>query len=257
MKTVILAGGLGTRIIEESVHKPKPMIEIGGMPILWHLMKFYSHYGFIICLGYKKDYIFEYFDNLSNYKSSEPIIFEKQISKSYFSNEDNWKITLVDTGLKTMTAGRLNRIKSLIGDETFLLTYGDTLSNIDIEELVKFHKKTEAVATLTSIQPRSKYGIITFDEDANMVKEFEEKPIEKNKWINGGFYVIEPEIFNFTINDATSLEIDLISQLVNQKKLAAFKHHGFWKSIETYKDKLETNGLWQSGNSSWKIWRED
>ena len=257
MKVVILAGGYGTRIIEESITKPKPMIEIGDMPIIWHLMKLYSWYGFndfIICLGYKKEYIFDYFDNSSQYISSEPVIFEKQILKSYYSILYNWNITLVDTGLDTMTGGRILRIKNLINNEKFLLSYGDTLSNINLGHLLKFHNKQNALATLTCVEPVSNYGIVKFHKNDKVVKQFLEKPIEKDKWINGGFYVIEPEVVNLLKDDSTVFEIEPLNELVRLNKLVAYKHKGFWKSIETYKDKLFMNELWTQNKSEWNIW---
>ncbi|MCB9220146.1 MAG: glucose-1-phosphate cytidylyltransferase [Ignavibacteriales bacterium] len=257
MKVVIFAGGYGTRITEETHRTPKPMIEIGGMPIIWHIMKFYTWYGFndfIVCLGYKKEYIFDYFDNSTEHKSRELVIFEKQITKSYYSPEYDWKVTLVDTGIDTMTGGRLKRIKNLLNNETFLLTYGDTLSNVNLNKLLNFHKNQGVIATLTCVQPVSNYGIVTFQKNDNLVKDFQEKPVDKDKWINGGFYVLEQEVFSLISNDDSVFEIESLNKLVKLNKLSAYKHRGFWKSMETSKDKIEINDLWSNNKSEWNIW---
>jgi len=259
MKVVILAGGYGTRIFEETVYKPKPLIEIGGMPIIWHLMKIYSWYGhndFILCLGYKKEFIFNYFENSSACTRIIPNIYERKNSRSYYNHIDNWKITLVDTGLDTMTGGRLKRIEQILKKETFLLSYGDTLSDVNIDRSVKLHKEQNVIGTLTTVQPVSNYGVITFDENQKIVNSFKEKPIEKNKWINGGFYVFEPEIFKYLKNDFTILEEKPLELITKGKKLAAYKHKGYWASVETYKDKLVMEDLWNSNEAKWNVWEQ-
>jgi glucose-1-phosphate cytidylyltransferase len=257
MKVVILVGGFGTRIFEESVNKPKPMVEIGEKPIIWHIMKYYSTFGFnefILCLGYKKDFIINYFDSDKEYKTIHRDLTINQSYFTYCNINENWDITLVDTGFDTMTGGRLKHIKPLLNNETFLLTYGDTLSNIDISKLLKFHKDHKVLATLTTVHPVSNYGVLSFDENQILVSSFIEKPLETSKWINAGFYVIEPEVINFIDDDKTSFEKEPIKKIVELKKLAAFKHTGFWISIETLKDKITMNNLWESSTAPWKIW---
>jgi len=258
MKVVFLAGGFGSRLSEETIFKPKPMVEIGGMPILWHLMKIYSTFGFnefIICMGYKKDVIIEYF--LNNYSHQKYISVKGHPKELVFENKvDNWKISLVDTGETTMTGGRLKRIEKIVENQTFLLSYGDTLSNVNIQLALKTHKRRKSIVTLTSIQPRSNYGVVLFDSDHKTVKKFVEKPLEKNTWINGGFYAFEPEIFKYLKDDSTVLELDPLQKIARRRKLSAYKHRGFWKSMETYKDKLELENLWENNEAKWNIWEQ-
>tara|TARA_B110001454_G_scaffold199329_1_gene204033 strand:+ start:3577 stop:4278 length:702 start_codon:yes stop_codon:yes gene_type:complete len=233
MKCVILAGGYGTRISEESHLKPKPMIEIGGKPILWHILKIYSAHGindFIICCGYKGEKIKEYFSNID----SSP-----------------FNIELVDTGLDTMTGGRLKRIKNHVND-TFCVTYGDGLSNINIKNLVAFHRERKTVATLTAIHPPERFGVLSLS--GNYVKEFHEKHRGDSSWINGGFFVFEPEIFNYLDNDSTILERTPLETLAKENKLTAFKHNGFWYPMDTLRDKNYLEKLWNSENIPWKVW---
>tara|TARA_B100000029_G_scaffold415892_1_gene419868 strand:- start:197 stop:901 length:705 start_codon:yes stop_codon:yes gene_type:complete len=234
MKAVILAGGYGTRISEESYLRPKPMIEIGNKPILWHIMKIYSHYGikdFVICCGYKAEMIEEYFESF---------------------NSDEFNVTLVNTGLDTMTGGRIKRIQNNI-DETFCLTYGDGLSNVKINELLSFHEKTKSVGTLTAIHPPERFGVLELSGD-NVV-EFHEKRSKESEWINGGFFVFEPEIFDYIKNgDKTILEKEPLETLARERKLSAFKHNGFWYPMDTLRDKKHLEGLWDSNNAPWKIW---
>ena len=232
MKAVILAGGYGTRISEESHLKPKPMVEIGGKPILWHIMKIYSTYGiddFIVCCGYKGEIIKEYFEDITE-----------------------WNIELVDTGLDTMTGGRIKRIEDHI-DDTFCLTYGDGLSDVNISDLVSFHKEKKSLATLTAIHPPEKFGVLTLSE--HYVTKFSEKHAGESSWINGGFFVCEPELFGYLQDgDSTVLEKKPLETLAKEKKLAAFKHTGFWYPMDTLRDKKHLENLWISKNAPWKIW---
>ena len=233
MKAVILAGGYGTRISEESHLKPKPMIEIGGKPILWHILKIYSAHGindFIICCGYKGEKIKEYFSKLDS---------------------TSWDVQLVDTGLDTLTGGRLKRIQDHI-DDTFCVTYGDGLSDIDISRLISFHKEKKVLATLTAIHPPERFGVLNLSGD--YVTEFHEKHSGMDSWINGGFFVFEPGIFDYLQDDSTILEKTPLETLAKEKKLAAFKHNGFWYPMDTQRDKKHLENLWSSNNAPWKIW---
>ena len=233
MKAVILAGGYGTRISEESYLKPKPMIEIGGKPILWHILKTYSKYDineFVICCGYKGEQIKEYFNKLDS---------------------TSWDIQLVDTGLDTLTGGRLKRIQDHI-DDTFCVTYGDGLSDIDISSLISFHKEKNILATLTAIHPPERFGVLNLSGD--YVMEFHEKHSGVDSWINGGFFVFEPGIFDYLQDDLTILEKTPLETLAKEKKLAAFKHNGFWYPMDTQRDKKHLENLWSSNNAPWKIW---
>ena len=233
MKAVILAGGYGTRISEESSLKPKPMIEIGGKPILWHILKIYSNYDineFIICCGYKANKIKEYFDR---------------------SDSESWNVQLVDTGLDTMTGGRLKRIQDYV-DDTFCVTYGDGLSNIDINNLISFHREKKSLATLTAIHPPERFGVLNLSGD--YVTEFHEKHSGESSWINGGFFVFEPEIFDYLRDDSTVLEKTPLETLAKEKKLSAFKHNGFWHPMDTIRDKKHLEKLWASGKAPLKIW---
>ena len=233
MKAVILAGGYGTRISEESYLKPKPMIEIGGKPILWHILKTYSKYDvneFIICCGYKGEQIKEYFTKLDS---------------------TSWDIQLVDTGLDTLTGGRLKRIQDHI-DDTFCVTYGDGLSDIDISRLISFHKEKKILATLTAIHPPERFGVLNLSGD--YVTEFHEKHSGMDSWINGGFFVFEPGIFDYLQDDSTILEKTPLETLAKEKKLAAFKHNGFWYPMDTQRDKKHLENLWSSNNAPWKTW---
>ena len=233
MKVVILAGGYGTRISEESHLRPKPMIEIGGKPILWHIMKIYSKYkinDFIICCGYMGDIIKEYFSNFD----SEP-----------------WNIQLIDTGLDTMTGGRIKRIEEHI-DGTFCATYGDGLSDVNINNLISFHKEKKSLATLTASHPPGRFGVLNLSGD--YVSEFHEKLVMKSSWINGGFFVFEAEIFDYLQDDSTVLERTPLEDLAKEQKLTAFKHDGFWHPMDTLRDKRQLEDLWKTGKAPWKIW---
>jgi glucose-1-phosphate cytidylyltransferase len=257
LKVVILAGGYGTRISEESHLKPKPMIEIGECPILWHIMKIYSSFGFnefIICLGYKGYKIKDYFLNYYLYKSDVTVDFTHG-NQSIIHNQkaEPWKITLAETGLETMTGGRIQQIKKYIGNEPFLLTYGDGLSDINIHELVKFHQSHGKIATLSTIQPTGRFGSLELSQN-DEVLAFMEKVKGDGGWINGGFFVFQPEIFDFIADYSTVLEKEPLEKLTSLGQLMAYKHEGFWHPMDTLRDKLYLEGLWKSGKAPWKIW---
>lgn len=258
MKVVILAGGLGTRISEESHLRPKPMIEIGGMPILWHIMKIYSYHGFndfIICLGYKGMIIKEYFADY--YLNSNDITFDFQHGNQLtFHNHhtEPWKVTLVNTGIETMTGGRIKRIQPYIGEETFLLTYGDGVSDVNIQDVLSFHKINNKFVTVTAVQPTGRYGSISLG-DGNLVYRFHEKPKGDGTWINAGFFIMEPEIFDYIENDSSVLENGPLETITKQGQLAAYKHDGFWQSMDTLRDKNLLEDLWKSGKAPWKLWK--
>lgn len=255
MKIVILAGGFGTRISEESHLIPKPMIEIGGRPILWHIMKYYSSYGFndfIVCLGYKAHVIKEFFADYFLHTSD--ITFDLANNKMIVHNNyaEPWMVTLVDTGLNTMTGGRIIRVKEHIGDESFMLTYGDGVSDVNIIELLNFHKKHEKIATMTAIQPEGRFGVL--DIDSNRINTFREKNKEDNGWINGGFMVLNPEIFDAIKDDSTVFEKEPLEIMANRGELMAFKHHGFWQCMDTQRDKQKLEDFWNNGKAPWKKW---
>jgi len=258
MKVVILAGGLGTRLMEETEARPKPMVEIGGKPILWHIMKIYEAHGFndfIICLGYKAQLIKEYFLNYYLYNSDVTIELEKNKVEVHFSNAESFKVTLVDTGLNTNTAGRIKRIEKYVKGETFMLTYGDGVSDVNIKELVAFHQTHGRLATLTSIQTPGRFGNIEMDEQGN-VDYFVEKPQGDGMWINGGFFVLQPKIFDYLRGDMDQVQWEKrpLTDIAKDKQLAAYKHHGFWKPMDAMRDRIELENLWNSGNAKWKIW---
>lgn len=257
MKVVLLAGGLGTRLSEETVIKPKPMVEIGGMPILWHIMKIYSSYGFndfIICLGYKGYIIKEYFANYFLHKSDVTINLKDNSLKVHDSQAEPWTITLVDTGNESMTGGRIKRVQPHIGKETFMLTYGDGVSNIDIKKLVNYHKEHGKLCTVTSVQPSGRFGALDLTNDMS-VNSFLEKPKGDGSWINGGYFVCQPEVFDYiTEGDSTVWEQKPMEQIASDGQMKAFKHEGFWRPMDTLKDKHDLNEMWDTNNSPWKIW---
>lgn len=259
MKVVILAGGFGTRLSEETEIKPKPMLEIGEKPILWHLMKYFSHYGFnefIICCGYKGYIIKEYFANYFLHQSDVTIDLGNNSVEVHHSKSEPWKITLVDTGLSTMSGGRVLRIKKYIKGETFFLTYGDGLSNVNLDELVAFHKKQSKHATVTAVQPPGRFGSLDVTSTGT-VKSFVEKPRGDGGWINGGFFVLNSKIFNYIKQgDKTAWEKKPLEDLAADKQLSAFRHYGFWKPMDTLRDKKELEELWNNGKPSWKVWKE-
>ena len=257
MKAVILAGGLGTRISEETSLKPKPMVEIGGKPILWHIMKIYSHYGFnefIICCGYKGHVIKEYFSNFFLHNSDITFDFKKNKMNVHSTAVENWKITLVDTGKDSMTGGRIKRIEKYIDNSTFMLTYGDGVSNIDIKKLLAFHKKNKKSVTVTAVQPESRFGVLDINAK-DEVQSFMEKPKGESGWINGGFFVCEPDIFKYIKGDETIWEREPLEMIAKRKQLAAYKHDGFWKPMDSLKDKQDLNKYWDTNKAEWKIWK--
>lgn len=256
MKVVLLAGGFGTRIGEETQLKPKPMIEIGEMPILWHIMKSYSYYGyneFIICAGYKQHVIKEYFANYYLRNSDYTFDFTSD-NKMIFHNNNSepWKVTIVDTGLNTMTGGRVKRIKNYIGDETFMLTYGDGVCDVHISKLVEFHKKNGKIGTITAVQPEGRFGIL--DLSGNKICSFREKSKSDVGYINGGFMVLQPEIFNYIEGDKTTFEREPLETIANEDQLVAYKHNGFWQCMDTMRDKEKLENLWTSSQAPWKVW---
>lgn len=257
MKVVLLAGGLGTRISEESELKPKPMIEIGGKPILWHIMKIYSHYGFndfVVCCGYKAYCIKDYFHHYYMHQADMTIDLEKNTTEYHASAAEPWRVTLVDTGLNTMTGGRIKRIRPYIGDEPFMLTYGDGVSDIDINALIAEHKNSGRLATLTAVQPSGKFGALDL-ADGNRIASFQEKPKGDGAWINGGFFVCEPGIFDYIREgDSTIWERGPLEGLARDGRLGAYKHEGFWQPMDTLRDKNELERLWASGEAPWKLW---
>ncbi len=257
MKVVILAGGFGTRISEESHLKPKPMIEIGEYPILWHVMKIYSACGFndfIICLGYKGYVIKEYFANYFLHNSDVTFDLGSNAMEILDSTTESWKVTLVDTGLKTQTGGRLKRIRKYLGNETFMMTYGDGLADVNVSHLLAFHQKHGKSATITAIQPPGRFGALAFDGDTEIVRNFQEKPQGDGAWINGGFFVLEPEVLDYIDNDDILWEKKPLSKLSHEGQLVAYRHSGFWKPMDTLRDKIEMEEYWNTGNAPWKIW---
>ena len=256
MKVVILAGGLGTRISEETSIRPKPMVEIGGMPILWHIMKIYSHYGFnefIICLGYKGEVIKDWFAHYRLRQSDVTIDFGSKHIEYLSPPRESWKVTLVDTGSESMTGGRLLRVKEYIGDERFMMTYGDGVSDVNIAELVRYHEGHGRLATLTTVVPEGRFGVVEIDSE-NGVKAFSEKT-DNQKRVNGGFFVLEPKVFEYlNEGDATVFEQAPLKSLAQDAQLVSFPHDGFWKPMDTLSDKQKLEGMWASG-ASWKLWQ--
>ena len=260
MKAVILAGGFGTRISEESGVRPKPMVEIGEKPILWHIMKIYSHYGiddFIICCGYKGYVIKQFFSNYFVQTSDITIDLSNNRMEVLKKNAEPWRITLVDTGEGTMTGGRIKRVKEYIGKDTFCLTYGDGVSNIDISESVSYHRNNNHLVTLTAVQQPGRFGAFTLHEGQSGIKSFREKPKggeQENAWINGGFFVVEPEAIDYITDDATVWEREPLEILAKTNKLGAFRHTGFWQPMDTLRDKQMLESMWNNGKAPWKCW---
>lgn len=256
MKAVILAGGLGTRIAEESDTKPKPMVEVGGRPLLWHIMKMYANHGindFVVCLGYKGYVIKEFFFNYYRHMSDMRIDLRNGDHQILDSQAEDWRITLVDTGADTMTGGRLKRVAKYLDDETFCLTYGDGLSDVDIGAEVEFHKRHGKLATVLAVQPPGRFGVLNIDADQK-VSSFEEKPSDEIGWINGGFFVLEPKVIDYVADDATSWERAPLMNIARDGELAGFQHHGFWQPCDTLRDKRELEALWNSGKAPWRTW---
>ncbi len=257
MKAVIFAGGLGTRISEETAVKPKPMVEIGGFPILWHILKIYYSQGideFIICCGYKGYVIKEYFANYSRHVSD--LHYDGETGKVSLLNNggEKWKISLIDTGANTMTGGRLKRVRDYIGDETFCLTYGDGVGDIDIQGSIEFHRQHGGLATMTAVQPGGRFGAFPLGASETKVKHFREKPKGDNAWVNGGFFVLEPAVIDYIDGDQTTWEKEPLERLAREGQLNAFRHEGFWQPMDTLRDKHLLEELWVSGKAQWKTW---
>ncbi len=257
MKAVILAGGYGTRISEETAVRPKPMVEIGGKPILWHIMKVYSAYGisdFIICLGYKGYFIKEYFANYYLHKTDVTFDLKNNKTEIHQNGAEHWRVTLIDTGEKSMTGGRLKRVRDYIGDETFCFTYGDGVSDVNIEQLVRFHKAQKTLATVTAVQPTERFGVININHAQNKILSFKEKPKGEGAWVNGGFFVLESEVIDYIADDMTAWEHEPLQELSQEGRLSAFKHYGFWQPMDTLRDKIYLEELWNSCKAPWKVW---
>jgi len=257
MKVVILAGGKGTRLSEETAVIPKPMVEIGNKPILWHIMKLYSYYGFnefIICLGYRGYMIKEYFSHYFLHKSDITVDLAKNSIKVHNSESEPWQVTLVDTGLETMTASRLKKVEKYVGNSAFMMTYGDGLGDIDLKALLNCHKKHGTLATVTAVQPLGRFGSLELDSSGK-VGSFLEKPGGDKNWINAGFFVLEPQVFKYIKSQNTSWEKEPLENLAAKGQLAAYRHKGFWMPMDTLRDKNELQRLWLSGKAAWKVWR--
>jgi glucose-1-phosphate cytidylyltransferase len=255
MKAVILAGGLGTRISEETQVRPKPMVEIGGRPVLWHVMKIYSAHGiheFIICLGYRGYMIKEYFANYFLHMSDVSFNMKDNSMEVHHRNAEPWRVTLVDTGEATATGGRLKRIRKYIGDEAFCFTYGDGLSDVDITASLQFHRSQKTLATVTAVQPPGRFGAL--DLERNRITGFREKPHGDGGWINGGFFVLAPGVFDYVEGDATVWEQQPLERLAHEGQLSAFRHRGFWQPMDTLRDRTLLENLWASGQPPWKVW---
>ncbi|MCB0190820.1 MAG: glucose-1-phosphate cytidylyltransferase [Anaerolineae bacterium] len=261
MKAVILAGGYGTRISEESAIRPKPMVEIGQKPILWHIMKIYSAFDihdFIICCGYKGYMIKEYFANYFLHMSDITFDIRNNSMEVHQNGAEPWRVTVVDTGYETMTGGRLRRVKEHLGNETFCMTYGDGVSNIDIQRLINFHFDQKSLATLTAVQPPGRFGAFSLEDQQIKVNSFKEKPQGRGEmaWINGGFFVLEPSVLDYITSDSTVWEREPLEGLARDGQLAAYRHYGFWQPMDTLRDRNVLEDLWQSGNAPWKVWKD-
>ena len=257
MKAVILAGGFGTRLSEETGIKPKPMVDIGDKPMLWHIMKIYSAADindFIICLGYKGYVIKEYFSTYALHMSDVTFDLRNNNTEVHFNGTEPWRVTLVDTGEKTMTGGRIKRVRKYIGDETFCLTYGDGVTDLDIRKLIAFHQEQDTLVTLTAVQPPGRFGAFKLDGEQNKVFSFREKPKGDGAWINGGFFVMEPEAIDYIEDDSTVWEAAPMEKLAKKGMLAAYRHYGYWQNMDSLRDKCVLEELWQSGHAPWKIW---
>jgi glucose-1-phosphate cytidylyltransferase len=257
MKAVILAGGLGTRISEESGVRPKPMVEIGGKPILWHIMKTYASYGindFIIACGYKSHIIKDYFSNYSLYNADVTFDISKHTQEIHKNGAENWRVTLVETGENAMTGGRLKRVKPYVGNETFCFTYGDGLTDLNIQEEIRFHKEQGVLATLAAVQPPGRFGAFSMHENQTKLASFNEKPKGDGAWINGGYFVLEPQIFDYIDGDDTTWEQEPLRRLAAEGELAAYKYEGFWQNMDTLRDKNLLELMWKAGNAAWKVW---
>ena len=256
MKVVILAGGFGTRISEESHLKPKPMVEIGEQPILWHIMKYYSQFGyhdFVICLGYKQYVVKEYFADYFLHTSDVTFDLVSNSMEVHNNYSEPWRVTLVDTGLHTMTGGRIKRVREYIGDETFMLTYGDGVSTVDLEALLKFHKSHGKIATISGVNIGQRFGVLDVDADG-AIHEFREKSDDDGKIVNGGFMVMEPGVFDYIEGDDTVFEKAPLENMARDGQLMVYRHDGFWKCMDTQSDRMQLENMWQEGDAPWKIW---
>ena len=257
MKVAILAGGLGTRLAEETEIRPKPMVEIGGMPILWHIMKIYAHYGFkefVIALGYKGEFIKKYMVDCCSLASNLTVNLKNGNVVRHGGNDIDWTVQLIDTGMKSQTGGRIKRLASYLGDDTFLLTWGDGVADINLEKLIAFHRSHGKLATLTAVRPPARYGHLELDGDR--IAEFSEKPQTGEGWINGAFFVLEPGIFDYIEGDATQWEKEPLENLARDGQLMAYKHRSFWQCMDTLREKHILENYWNSGRAPWKIWKE-
>jgi glucose-1-phosphate cytidylyltransferase len=257
MKAVILAGGLGTRLSEETTIKPKPMVEIGNQPILWHIMKTYSAHGineFIICCGYKGYVIKEYFANYFLRMSDVTFDLRSNQMDVHNGNAEPWRVTLVDTGESTMTGGRLRRVREHIGNDTFCFTYGDGVSDVNITDVIRFHKEQGTLATLTAVQPPGRFGAIALGQGQTKIQSFHEKPEGDGAWVNGGYFVLEPEVIDYIDADSTTWEREPLQKLAQSNQLSAYRHAGFWQPMDTLRDKHYLEDLWKNGKAPWKIW---
>jgi glucose-1-phosphate cytidylyltransferase len=257
MKAIILAGGYGTRISEESGLRPKPMIEIGHKPMLWHIMNIYATAGitdFIICCGYRGEMIKEYFANYFLRKADVTFDLAKNDMQVHQTNSEPWRVTVVDTGEKSMTGGRIKRVAKYLGNETFCLTYGDGVTDLDIRTLIRFHHEQKTLATLTAVQPPGRFGAFALHQNQKMITSFREKPDGDGAWINGGFFVLEPQVLDYIGGDATVWESDPMQRLAHENQLSAYKHDGFWQNMDTLRDKMYLEDLWSKGDAPWKIW---
>ena len=257
MKVVVLAGGYGTRIAEESATKPKPMVVIGSQPILWHIMKIYSHFGlndFIICLGYKGHVIKEYFANY--FMSVSDVRVDLRTNRVEFLNNpaEPWTVTLVDTGQESMTGGRLRRIKEHLDGETFCMTYGDGVSDINVHDEIKFHRQNGGLATVAAVQPPGRFGAFSLPDHETRIEHFREKPSGDGAWVNGGFFVLEPEVIDYIDGDLTTFEAEPMQRLAHEGQLFAYRHTGFWQSMDSLRDKMYLEKIWSDGSPPWRLW---
>ena len=257
MKAVILAGGLGSRLSEETTLKPKPMVEIGGRPMLWHIMKIYASHGvtdFIVCLGYKGYVIKEYFANFFLHASDVTFDLSKNTTEIHQANTEPWRVTLVDTGELSMTGGRLRRVRDYVGDATFCFTYGDAVSDVDITALLDHHRRHGRLATVTAVQPAARWGVLQLS-DGDVVQGFEEKPAaDDGSWINGGFFVLEPPVLDYIAGDPTPWEVEPMERLAREGQLSAYRHGGFWQAMDTLRDRNQLEELWAGGSAPWRSW---
>jgi glucose-1-phosphate cytidylyltransferase len=257
VKVVILAGGFGTRLSEETAVRPKPMVEIGDQPMLWHIMKIYSHYGmtdFVICCGYRGSVIKDYFASYTLRRGDVTFDLRANTMELHGNRTEPWRVTLIDTGSDTMTGGRLRRVRDQVGDETFCLTYGDGVANIDLADLVAFHRAQERLVTLTAVQPEGRFGAILLHEDQTLIEQFREKPRGDDAWISGGFFVVEPAAMDYIEGDDTVWEREPLRNLARDGQLAAYKHAGFWHAMDTIRDHANLQALWSGGDAPWKVW---